>query len=419
MTSQLPEGRLFHPEDGPRILVTGPDVFAQKSASVTAESRPALRIELMTAPASPTRPSTLPTPDSIESILIVRLSALGDVIHCLPALAALRELYPDARIDWVVESLGASVLEGHPDLNEVVRLPRKEWSRRMKRLQEWPRILDEVSRTRSRLRTARYDLVIDFQGNLRSRAVALTAAGRYRVGHHPTELKEYGWLVPGNSPRSAAGRVHRVEKNLHIVRSLGWHGETPLGRLPDVTPERHHIENELGDDEERRVLLHPFASAFGRFKEWPHARYAELAQNLAEDGHRVLISWGPGDQQRAQEIVDRSAGACELAPATPSMRHLIALLQSCDLLVAADTGPLHLAATSGVPVVALFGPKDPALYGPWSHRRDVLRSDVPCSPCTLRRCDHAICMQTIGVERVQRFVDQRLSGRGSAKPVGT
>ncbi len=333
-----------------------------------------------------------------HSILILRLSALGDVLHCLPALEALHELWPDAEIDWIAESLGASIIDGHPLLRRVHRLPRKEWRRELRRASRWDDLRCDVSRFFGALRRRRYDLIIDFQGNLRSTVVAECVRHRRRVTHHPSEVKEHAWLMRASAPRAPAGRVHRVQKNLHLVRALGWHGSDPPARLPDFTEERARIAAELADlTSEAPIVLHPLVSPFGRFKEWPREYYAELAREIAACG-TLLISWGPGERDAAEEIAAAADGAATPAPETRSPRELAALLASARLVIGGDTGPLHLAAAAGVPVLSLFGPKDPALYAPWSPgggTNRFIRSPAPCSPCVLRRCDHAVCMRMI------------------------
>lgn len=352
---------------------------------------------------------------SPEQVLIVRLSALGDVLHCLPALEALAELWPRAVFDWVSEPLGASLLQGHPGLDRVVVFPRKEIQRRLRRPSQWGAAGASLRGFRRELRVKRYDLIVDFQSNLRSRVVCGLARKARVASHHPKEAYELPWLSRSLHPAQPAGRVHRVEKYLHLVRALGWTGGPHEGRLPDLTRERAELGFAVGSAPSpiSRIVLQPFVSAFGRFKEWPGSFFVELATRLARSGREILVGWGPDEESRAQTIVEATQGAARLAPRTPTARHLAAFLSTAQVVVAADTGPLHLAVAAGVPVVGLYGPKDPTVYGPYSEFSRVVRSAVPCAPCILRSCAHAICMQTIAPSTVAARVEELLDALAS------
>ncbi|MEE8142917.1 MAG: glycosyltransferase family 9 protein [Planctomycetota bacterium] len=339
-------------------------------------------------------------------MLILRLSALGDVLHSLPALEALRQLWPTARFDWVAESLAASVLEGHPSLCRLLCFPRKRWQARLRHLRQWGAVAEEWQQFYSNLRQERYDLLIDFQGNARSTLLGTTARWRRKITHHRTETQDLARWWPALRPPTPSGNVHRVEKNLHLVRALGWEGSAPPGRLPEFAEERARLQGSgLAPSP---VVLHPFVSAFGRFKEWPAQFYVELAIQLAERDWPVVITWARGDHDAAQGIVESCHGAAALAPPSNSLREVAALLTLARAVVAADTGILHLAALAGRPVVGLYGPKDPRRYGPWTPQKRVLRGAVPCSPCTLRQCEHAICMQTIASQAVAHSLAELL-----------
>ena len=339
-------------------------------------------------------------------ILIVRLSALGDVLHCLPALDALRALFPEATIDWVAESLGAQLIVGHPALERVITIPRKEVARDLWQSDgRGAAAVDRGQNALAELRREEYDLAIDFQGNLRSTLITRAARAKVRVGHHPRETKEFRRLLAGVRPDTPAGAVHRVEKNLHLIRALGFRGETPAGQVPLDPEVIERFTDELPADG-APTIFHPFVSAFGRFKEWPLERFAALAKELDARGHRVWVTAAPEDFARRDELLELAEGSASESPTTRSTRELAALLSLARGVVAADTGPLHLAAFAGVPVVGLFGPKDPRTYGPWSARGTVVRAGVPCSPCRLRKCDHAICMSSISVGSVLAAIEE-------------
>lgn len=339
---------------------------------------------------------------------MVRLSALGDVIQVLPALEALAQRFPGAQIDAVTETLSSGLIEGHPAIRKVIELPRSEarktWRNRQLRGRTWP-LLEKFIR---QLRRERYDLVIDWQSNLRSALVRILAKKRMVLGIHPADGGELPDWWPGYRPTRSAGqnqKVHRAERALHVVRELGWKGSSPPGQLGDF--EGESVAKYQGDS--TPVLLHPFVSAFGRFKEWPLHHWAALSKSLAKKGYPVWISGAPEDQSRIAQIV-RQCGYCAApAPSTSGIRELAALLKNCRALVAADTGVLHLAATLKTPAIGLYGPKDPEVHGPWGDHARVLRADIPCAPCKLRSCEHSFCMQSISPVTVERALLELLA----------
>ncbi|MCI0651336.1 MAG: glycosyltransferase family 9 protein [Planctomycetes bacterium] len=332
-----------------------------------------------------------------ERVLIIRLSALGDVVNCLPALEALHELWPRATFDWVTESLGCLPLEGHRLLARVLRLPRREWERDARSLPRWPRIAAEFCRFVRELRRERYRFTVDFQGNLRSSLVHCFARSGPRFTHHASEVKERGDVF-ANTPPVPSGRVLRARKHLHLVRSLGWSGADPTPSLPGSWRLPMH----------GAILLHPFVSRSGSFKSWPRGAYAALARELAGCGREVWVSWGPGEREAALELVAACGGSAKLAPIGEGSGALLDLLRGVRLAVAADTGILHLAAAAGIPTVGLYGPKDPRIYAPYGRAGRVVRASIPCSPCNLRACEHAVCMQLISPAQVARAVRELL-----------
>lgn len=347
---------------------------------------------------------------------------MGDVMHALPTLSAVHALWPGVRCDWVVESLSAPLLAGHPLLDRVLVLPRKEWRKALGRPGGRWKLAGEVRRFVHELRAHRYDLILDLQGNLRSSCLMGLARARRRWSHHSSEVKDRtGWL-PVRRPSHPSGRVHRVVKHLHLLRALGWEGPPPTPVLPDFSAEREALFARCPElaDSTGLVILHPFASAFGRYKEWPVPSAAALARTLADRGQTCWISCGPSDRPAAEAIVRASGNRARMLPETGSLREVAALVQHAKLLVGVDTGILHLAAALGRPVIGLYGPKDPATYGPWSAGSGdgsseggpstVIRARVPCAPCLLRRCEHAICMQMIEPDEVAGLV---LAARGA------
>ncbi|MBI4583164.1 MAG: glycosyltransferase family 9 protein [Planctomycetes bacterium] len=338
-------------------------------------------------------------PNTIRKILIIRTSALGDVIHVLPSLAALKELFPRARISWLVEPLGAALLQGHPLLHRLFVLERKRWRKRLRSPAQWPVLLREAAGFLGSLRRERFDLVIDFQGNFRSGFLALASGSGRRLSFHPSDCREPGgWIFATHRAPPAPALENKVLKNLHLVRGLGWSGGCPPPLLPIPQEDLRWAEQLLETLPATGpvILFHPAVSAFGMLKQWPAEHFRALWDRLREHfDARIIITWGPGERPFA-EAIDRAT----IAPPTEKLFQLAALVARSALVVAADTGCLHLAAACGTPLVGLYGPKNPRVYGPYPIRGRIVQSRVPCSPCKLRRCEHRICMATLFPEEV-------------------
>ncbi len=331
---------------------------------------------------------------------MVRLSALGDVIQVLPALEALSRRFPDAQIDAVTESLSAGLLQGHPALRKVITLPRAEmkasWKDPARRASTWPALAGFIGE----LRRHRYDLLIDWQSNLRSGLVRMLTRADRILGIHPRDGGELPRWWRGFHPPTAAGRVHRTERALHVVRALGWSGEMPWGQLGDVDTTTTQLDGDANRSSIKPILLHPFVSPFGRFKEWPRKQWSALAMSLADRGQPVWISGGPGDRDAVASIIRDSGYSAAPAPPTCDLRELAACIGNCRAVVAADTGVLHLGAIREIPSIGLYGPKDPSVHGPWGRWTRVIQPSLPCSPCSLRHCEHSFCMESMSVTTV-------------------
>ena len=333
----------------------------------------------------------------VRRILVLRTSALGDVVHTLPALSALRAVFPDAEIDWLVEPMSARLLEGHPDLTHVQVMPRQDWKRRLRRPREWFAVTREILALAGRLRSRRYDLVMDFQGNIRSALTLLSVGGRHRVGFHQGDLRELGSaLFTNHRVAPIPPRTPKLERNLLLVRALGFEGACPRGKLALTEECRTWARRTLAELPGRGpvVIVHPMVSPFGAIKRWPIEHFRTLIDLLGRHEVRPLITWGPGERECAVSI-QRSTVLPELV----DLPRFAALLAEADLVVAADTGALPLAAVGDTPTVGLFGPKDAEVFATDS-AGDVVTSPAPCSPCKLRQCEHSICMTLISPRTV-------------------
>ncbi len=332
--------------------------------------------------------------------LLVRLSALGDVVHALPALVALRRAEPHARIDWAVEDRFRDLVAPRAEVDRAVVLPRRALSRARGHPGARLALLRAFL---ARLRERTYDVAIDLQGNLKSGVVVRAARARRRVGFTRPTAREGNALLTDERFDPPAGAPHRVERALGLVaaaldRPLPW-ADPGLPVRPGAARRAEAAFAAAGLAGKRVVLLLPGTSAFGRFKRWPPDRFSDLARRLVAGGRAVGVLAPPGEGPLARHVARGAEGAVPVLPA-PDLATLGELLRRGALVVGADTGPLHLAALAGVPTLALFGPKDAAVYAPYGRRADgtagvletLSRSDVACRPCRLRACAAPVCM---------------------------
>ena len=359
-------------------------------------------------------------------LLLVRLSALGDIVFALPALAAARSLTPGGRIEWLVEDRHADLLAGHPQVDALHVFPRSRWREAKglamvgaaSRLAGWFRGLSKLGA---------FDAILDFQGNLKSGMHLRFLASERKLGFDRPAAKEGAWrFLDQRIPDP--GRVHRAERDLRLVRELGFRGPMPI---PQRWPLEEKFEGEMsaalaggerveiagaGGGPDPLVLLHTTVTRYGRDKAWPQERWVELTRKLAGLGADVRLLWTPADRNAVQTMVERTGRRCRLAPATPSLVHLMALTDRAAALVGTDSGPVHLAAVRGTPVVALFGPTDPVRYAPLGPRVAVVSArDEGQEPPPRDRSRRSPLMDDIASELPAQRVEAFLSGPPAAR----
>ncbi len=333
-----------------------------------------------------------PAPPPAARILVIRLGALGDVVRTRFAFAGLRELYPAARIEWLVEDRAAPGLAGIRGLDEIVRLPRA--ALRVTRPLALLRGLREVV---ADLRERAYDLSVDFHGIAKSALLARAARIPVRAGLAAPLGREGSALWLTDAAQVDRAHLSRFERNAALVRFLG--GEVPSRVPPLDLPGESAIDPGL----DSYWVVHPGTSESTLYKRWPASRWAEVCQRLADKaGGRALVTWGPvaGERESAEQVVEAARDAAVLAPATPSIESLLGLLGGARLFLGSDSGPMHLAALAGTPIVVVFGPTDPVENAPFDGvPARVVREDVGCNPCR-EGCPARSCMAAVEAERV-------------------
>jgi len=337
------------------------------------------------------------------NILIVKLSAIGDVIHTLPALNAIRKRYPDARITWLVEEDAAPLVKGHAALDRVLISKRKRWLKGIL----GPSCLNnmrEVYRFLKELRDKRYDLIIDFQGLLKSGILIALSRGRRKIGYgRGMEHMECSYVFLNERVPPVDMDNHALMRSMMLLDAIGIPSNDIEYNLPLQDQDRATIEALLMRHgiTESRLLVAINPAAKWETKLWNNSKFAKLADSLIQQyGANVVFTGGSEDRGAVQDIISAmEAKAANLAGET-TLRTLAALYEKTDFLVSTDTGPMHIAAAVGTPVVALFGPTAPWRTGPFGPDHQVIRVDMECSPCFKRQCSAIRCMEEISVEQV-------------------
>lgn len=338
-------------------------------------------------------------------LLVVRLGAMGDILHALPAVTALRKAHPGWIIDWVVEPRWRALLSARsefaapsagrnassqsarernpaeplspaqPLVDHVYLAPTKQWGRSPLSAQT----IREIRDLRAALKAGRYSAVIDFQGAVRSAAIGRMAASSRLIGEREPREFAARWLF--SEPVDARG-THVIEQDMVLACAVAGDGLEPAAPWLPVDEEAESWADGLlpkagsaptvtGAARANPAVLITPGAGWGA-KRWPVERYAEVASGLIERGYEVVVNAGPGEEPLAEWIAEKTSGAARAVKCT--LAQLIALMRRIRLTIAGDTGPLHLASALGCPVVGIYGPTDPSRNGPFGTRSRVLRS---------------------------------------------
>lgn len=295
-------------------------------------------------------------------ILVVKLSSLGDLFHALPTVHNLR-VGLDATIDWVTATHYVELVECFDDVDHVIGFPRKGFT---KHFQEF----------RTALRQEQYDNIIDLQGLMKSAIVARLARGGQRIG--PSNHREGSCLFYNAIAGTRNKARHAVDENLDIVRYL---------RLPEIPPEFPvTFPSVVPTTLQPRVAICP--SSRWTTKNWPHERFAAVARKLQTGiGASITLLGGPDDVTVCRDIEAALGAPCENLAGKTSFVQMGGILQNMDLLIANDSGPVHMAVAVDTPTLVIFGPTNPDRTGPFGPRHRIIKSSIPCRPCFSRTCN--------------------------------
>lgn len=343
----------------------------------------------------------------MKNILVVKLSAIGDVIHALPVSYAIKETYPDAHLTWVVEPPAYELLTMNPCIDEIIRFEKKEFK-------SIGGFLSHYGPLRRRIQQRSYDAVLDLQGLFKSAAIARLAKAPVKLGM--CNMREFSDRIskPVVGPNSDG---HIVERYLDVARAIGCRVEKVV--FPLTVPEREEdltrrIFSQAGADMGNPYVVFAVGANWPN-KRWPTESFAALGDWLYE--HRlipVLVGGGPVDEQRAAEICAQT----EIPPidlvGRTNFKQLTCVLQNARIVVGGDTGPVHLAAGVGTPTIMLMGPTDANRNGPYGQLGNAIEADRPCRHCWKRACPKGMdCLAAIPVQQAEQKISALLAEKNT------
>nr|WP_027353624.1 lipopolysaccharide heptosyltransferase I [Desulfosarcina sp. BuS5] len=351
------------------------------------------------------------------NILIVKLSAIGDVIHTLPSLNALRKRYPAAKITWLVEEAASDFVKGHRALDRVIVSKRKKWIKGLfsaSVLENFHELLNFVKE----LRDTKYDLIIDFQTLMKSGILVALAKGKRKAGYGKgMEHMEHSYTFLNERIPPVDMNNHAILRSLMLLDSLGIKSQKIQYDLPvfkeDIEKTADLLKTTGLSGSKPVVSVNPVAK--WETKLWDNKKFAELGDSLVNDyGAEIIFTGSRDDLPVIEDIISHmQTKAANLAGKT-TLKMLAAVFEQADLVISTDTGPMHVAAATGTPVVAIFGPTAPWRTGPFGSMHQVVRAELECSPCFKRKCNSVDCMRNISVDQVLSAVSAVLEIEKSA-----
>ncbi len=336
-----------------------------------------------------------------KKILIIKPSALGDIVHTLPFLAAVHDRYPEAEIHWVVARGLHSFLEDHPMITRLWIMDKDRWKRPGRLRQS----LAEIVRFRRGLRKERFDISIDLSGLLRSGLVTWAAGARERLGFSDSDE---GSPFFYNRKIEGGDAIHAIDRYLKLARLMDCDVagiRYPMAPLPENTPLLDSLPDEF-------CVMTP--SAGKKANRWPAERFGALAASLPLPS---VIVGGRSDVAIAETVVQHGGGQALSVAGKTGLKELVTLIGRGRFMICNDTGPMHIAAALGVPVFAIFGPANPVRTGPHGENHTVIRREMDCAPCyRWQPCEHWRCMLDLSVQEVADTIatalDKGLPGTG-------
>ncbi len=343
------------------------------------------------------------------NILIIKLSAIGDVVHSLPFLEVLRDRFPFSRIDWVVEEDASGIVEGHYDIDQVIIFPRKSWLKRFTNKGEHIKVGKEAAKLFKELKRRKYDIVIDLQGLFKSGILAFLARGKRKIALNGG--REGSLIFVRERVAIPDPDMHALERYLCIARYLGATNLAWNGQIPIYNTDERYVNYLLGKIGNKNPLVAVNPMAKWESKLWELDRFASLADKIKEKlGAEIIFTGSKSDKRAIDKILSGMKTKALNFCGKTTIKELAYLYQKCAIVISTDTGPMHVAAAMVSPVVvALFGPTSPFKTGPYGVKHKVIKAGIECSPCFKKKCDDMSCMKKITVDMVFDRVKEVIS----------
>ena len=342
-------------------------------------------------------------------ILIIKMSAIGDVIHTLPALNAIRNHFPKAHITWLVEEAASDIILGHKALDRVLLSKRKKWVKQLFSL-SFCQGLKKIYRFIKELRKTKYDIIIDFHGLFKSGIMLALAKGEKKIGFDKgMEHAEYSHIFYNYRIPAVSMEIHALKRGLILIESLGIFCDKIKYNLPVAEKDRINLKKILKNKDlaQDRMIVCINPEATWETKLWSNKKFAELGDKLFKKFNANIIYTGSkSDIKSILEIISLMQNPCINLAGLTTLKTLAALYAKTDILITTDTGPMHLGVASKTKVIGIFGSTSPSRTGPYGMRHKVVRADIECSPCFKKKCHTKECMKMISVEHLMETVEK-------------
>lgn len=329
-----------------------------------------------------------------KKILIVKPSSLGDVVHSLPFLNAVKTSFPKTEIHWVIAKGFEGLLEGHPMINKLWIINKDEW----KKIKNAKGTIKELNASFKALKKEKYDIVVDLQGLLRSGLITAATGAPVKIGFK--EARE-GSRFFYTHKLEGGKNIHAVDRYLKIADFLGCDISDIRFPFP-LHFKSSFITHHLSLSEDYAVIV---PGARWKTKKWPPEKFGELSSKLPL---HIVIVGSKGEMDIANKIVACSDGKAISLAGKTDLKELIEVIRGARFVASNDSGPMHIAAALGIPVFAIFGPTDPLRTGPYGKRHTIIKEDISCAPCFRKTCDNMKCLKSLTVERVYEVIKTRL-----------